>query len=189
MATRPKAAKTPAPVVEPEVVAPSAVVVTETVVEAAEVPADQPVQAMASASPAIAPVSLPKLPVPEIPKHPMEKVVKTAEEFVAFGQGNIEAFVKSSQIWAAGVQDLSKQAAATAQTQFEETMAAFKAMTSVKSLKDLFELQSSFAKSAMEKTMAESGKITDASVKLTEQALAPITARVTIAVESFGKAA
>jgi len=36
--------------------------------------------------------------------------------------------------------------------------------------------------------MAESGKMTDASVKLTEQALAPITARVTMAVESFGKA-
>ncbi len=185
MATRPKAAKTPAPIVEAEVVAPAEVVVTETVVEAAGVPADEAVEAVESASPAIAP----KGPVSEIPKHPMEKVVKTAEEFVAFGQGNMEAFVKSSQIWTAGVQDLSKQAAATAQAQFEETMSAFKAMTSVKSLKDLFELQSTFAKSAMEKTMAESGKMTDASVKLTEQALAPIAARVTIAVESFGKAA
>ncbi len=189
MATRPKAAKTPAPVVEAEVVATAEVVVAETVVEAAAVPADQAVEAVESTSTAIAPVSLPKPVVPGIPKHPMEKVVKTAEEFVAFGQGNIEAFVKSSQIWTAGVQDLSKQAAATAQTQFEETMSAFKAMTSVKSLKDLFELQSTFAKTAMEKTMAESGKITDASVKLTEQALAPIAARVTIAVESFGKAA
>jgi len=118
----------------------------------------------------------------------MEKAMRTAEEFMSFGQGNVEAVMRSGKIWAEGVQDLSKQAAITAQAQFEETVSVFKAMTSVKSLKDLFELQSTFAKSAMEKTMAESGKMTDASVKLTEQALAPITARVTMAVESFGKA-
>ena len=121
-------------------------------------------------------------------KQGMEKVMKTAEELVAFGQGNVEAFVKSGQIWAAGVQDLSKQMAATAQAQFDETMAVFKSLTGVKSLKDAFELQSSFARSAMEKSVAESSRLTDASLKLTEQALAPITARVTTAVESFGKA-
>jgi phasin family protein len=115
--------------------------------------------------------------------------VKTAEELVAFSQGNMEALVKSSQIWATGVQDLSKHVAAAAQASMEESMSTFKALTSVKSLKDAFELQASFARAAMEKTMAESGKLTDASFKLTEQALAPITARVTVAVEKFSKAA
>lgn len=118
-----------------------------------------------------------------------EKVVKTAEDFVAFGQGNMEAFVKSGQIWATGVQDLSKQVAGTAQAQMQETMSVFKTMSTMKSLKDLFELQSAFAKAALEKSMAESGKLTNASLKLTEQALAPITARVTNAVETFGKTA
>jgi len=188
MATRPKAAKTPAPVAKAEIVASPEAAVVDIASEASDVSADQAVGSVEEVSNAIAAEALPTLPVSETPKHPMEKVVKTAEEFVAFGQGNIEAFVKSGQIWAAGVQDLSKQAAITAQAQFEETVSVFKAMTSVKSLKDLFELQSTFAKSAMEKTMAESGKMTDASVKLTEQALAPITARVTMAVESFGKA-
>ena len=115
--------------------------------------------------------------------------MKTAEEFVTFSQGNVEAVVKSSQIWTAGVQDLSKQVAATAQATFDETLANFKALTSVKSLKDAFELQASFARAAMEKAMAESGKLTDASFKLTEQTLAPITARVSVAVEKFAKAA
>ncbi len=122
-------------------------------------------------------------------KEGMEKAMKTAEELVAFSQGNMEAVVKSGQIWAAGVQDLSKHVAATAQATFDETFSTFKALTSVKSLKDAFELQASFARSAMEKSMAESGKLTDASFKLTEQALAPITARVTLAVEKFAKAA
>ena len=122
-------------------------------------------------------------------KEGMEMAMKTAEEFVTFSQGNVEAVVKSSQIWTAGVQDLSKQVAATAQATFDETLANFKALTSVKSLKDAFELQASFARAAMEKAMAESGKLTDASFKLTEQTLAPITARVGVAVEKFAKAA
>jgi phasin family protein len=122
-------------------------------------------------------------------KQGVEKAMKTAEELVAFNQGNIEALMKSSQIWATGVQDLSKHFAAAAQASLGESISAFKALTSVKSLKDAFELQSSFARSALEKSMAESGKLTDASFKLTEQTLAPITARVTVAVEKFAKAA
>ena len=122
-------------------------------------------------------------------KEGVEKAMKTAEEFVTFGQGNLEAFVKSGQIWAAGMQDLHKQMAATAQAQFEETVATFKAIASAKSLKDAFDLQASLARGAIEKTLAESGKLTDASLKLTEQTLAPITARVTLAVEKFAKTA
>lgn len=122
-------------------------------------------------------------------KEGMEKAMKTAEELVAFNQGNVEAIVKSGQIWATGVQDLSKHFAAAAKASLDESIAAFKALTSAKSLKDAIELQTSYARSAMEKTVAESGKLTDASFKLTEQALAPITARVTFAVEKFAKAA
>jgi phasin family protein len=122
-------------------------------------------------------------------KEGVEKAMKTAEELVAFNQANIEAVVKSSQIWVTGVQDLSKHMAAAAQASLDEGMSAFKALTGVKSLKDAFELQSSFTRAALEKSMAESGKLTDASFRLTEQALAPITARVTVAVEKFAKAA
>lgn len=120
-------------------------------------------------------------------KEGMEKVMKTAEEFVAFGQGNLEAIMKSGQIWVTGVQDLSKQVAATAQASFEETVSAFKAMTSAKSLKDAFDVQASLARTTMEKAISESGRLTDASFKLTEQTLAPLTARVTLAVETFAK--
>jgi phasin family protein len=119
----------------------------------------------------------------------MEKAMKTAEDFMAFSQGNMEALMKSGQIWASGVQDLSKHMAAAAQASMEESMSTFKAMSSVKSLKEAFDLQSAFARGALEKAVAESSKLTDASFKLTEQALAPITARVTVAVEKFSKTA
>jgi phasin family protein len=114
--------------------------------------------------------------------------MKTAEELVAFGQGHFEAIVKSGQIWASGVQDIGKQMAANAQASFDDTMSTFKAMSSVKSVKDAFDLQASLARSTMEKTLTESGKLTDASMKLTEQTLAPLTARFSLAMEKFGKA-
>jgi phasin family protein len=122
-------------------------------------------------------------------KEGMEKAMKTAEEFVAFSQGNFEALVKSGQIWTAGVQDIGKLIAANAQASFDETMSTFKAMSSAKSLKDAFDLQASLARATIEKTLAESGKLTDASVKLTEQTLAPLTARFSVAMEKFGKSA
>lgn len=120
-------------------------------------------------------------------KEGMEKAMKTAEELMAFSQGNLEAMVRSGQIWASGMQDIGKQMAATAQASFDETMSTFKAFTSVKSLKDAFDLQATLARTTLEKTLAESGKLTDASMKLTEQTLAPLTARVTLAMEKFAK--
>jgi phasin family protein len=119
-------------------------------------------------------------------KSKMENTMKTAEDMFSFGQGNLEAFVKSGQIWVAGVQDLSKSIAATAQGQMDAAMATLKALSGVKSLKDAVELQTTLARSSVETAMAETGKLTDASLKLAEQTLAPITARVTLAVEKFG---
>jgi phasin family protein len=116
----------------------------------------------------------------------MEKTMKTAEEFISFGQGNVEAVLKSGQIWAAGVQDLSKEMAATAQAQLDHTMAAMRALSSVKSLKEAVDLQASLARSSLEKAVSEAGRVTDASMKLAEQTLAPISARVSLAVEKLG---
>jgi len=115
----------------------------------------------------------------------IKSMMKTTEEFVAFSQANMEAFVRSGQIWSAGMQDLTKQIASSAKASFDESVSTFKAISSAKSVKEAMELQSSFAKSALEKMMAESNKLTDASIKLTEETLAPITARVGVAVETF----
>ncbi len=115
--------------------------------------------------------------------------MKTAEEIVAFGQGNMAALVRSGQIWATGLQDLGKQVAATAQGQIADTMTAFKAIAGAKSMKDAIEVQAALARSTIEKTVAESGRISESSLKLAEQAIAPAAARMSLAVEKFGRVA
>ncbi len=122
-------------------------------------------------------------------KESMEKAMKTAEELMAFNQGNLEAVVKSGKIWSAGVQDLTQQVVASAQASLDETLATCRAFVAVKSLREAVDLQTSLTRSAVEKTLSEAGRITDASVKLTEQTFAPITARLALAMEKFAKTA
>lgn len=116
-------------------------------------------------------------------------MVKTAEEIVTFGQGNVEAFVKSGQIVATGMQDMTKMMVATAQATLEEAMTAFKAMATARSVREALDLQTALARSTMEKAMTQSGQVAETSMKLAEQAIAPIATRFSLAVETFGKAA
>ena len=118
-----------------------------------------------------------------------KSMINSTVDFAAIGKENLEAFTASGKIWAAGVQDLTQQFAATAKASVEESVATFKALTAVKSVKEAIDLQSSYSKAAVAKALAEFSKLTEASIKLTEQALAPITARMAAAVEAFSKAA
>jgi phasin family protein len=118
-------------------------------------------------------------------KQGYERAVKTAEQLAHFHQANLEAFIKSSQIFAVGLTDLTKHVATTSQANLDEAMNNFRAVTSAKSLKEAFDLQSGFARASVEKALSEGGKLTETSLKLVEQAAAPLSARVTAAVETF----
>nr|WP_294501970.1 phasin family protein [uncultured Rhodopila sp.] len=114
---------------------------------------------------------------------------KYISDFAAFGSANLEAATASGKIWAAGVTDLTHQVAGSAKSSFEHSVATFKALTGVKSVKEAIDIQGSYSKAAFANAVAASKSLTDASVKLTEQAMAPLTARLAVAVESLSKAA
>jgi phasin family protein len=107
------------------------------------------------------------------------------EKLVAFGQGNVEALVQSGQIWAAGAQELSRTVAATAQAQVNAGVENAKALAAVKSPKEALDLQTAFVRTSLETAVAEATKLTNASKKLAEDVLAPLTARVKLATEAF----
>ena len=115
--------------------------------------------------------------------------MKTPEEFMSFGQANIDAMVKSTQILATGVQEITKQFATAAQASMEEAMANLRALGGVKSVKEAIELQTSLARTTVEKTLAQTGQMAEQSFKLAEQAIAPISGRLTITTDSLTKQA
>lgn len=117
----------------------------------------------------------------------MQKAMKAAEDMFAFAQGNFEAIARSSQILATGMQDMSQTVAASARAQMDETVSTFKAMTAVKSVKEAVDLQTALVRNSVEKAVAQTSQITDHTVKLSEQVIAPITARITAATEKFGR--
>jgi phasin family protein len=122
-------------------------------------------------------------------KESMDKAMRTAEEMVSFGQGNVEAALRSGQILATGMQDLAKQAMSTAQARLGETLSGVRAMSSIRSPKEAFDLQANLFSATLGTAFTETGKLFEASWKLAEQAWAPLTERATLAAERFGRTA
>ena len=117
----------------------------------------------------------------------MQKMIKATEEMVSFSHGNVEAMAKSNQILLTGMQDISQSLAAAAKTSMEETVNGFKALSSVKSFKDFFELQTALVRSAVERGVAQTSQLTEHSFKLSERAYAPIGARLSLATDRLGR--
>ncbi len=116
-----------------------------------------------------------------------ENFFKAAEEAAEFGRGNMEAYAKMAQTLASGFQELGRQYFAVAQSLTDHTLESAKALAAVKSLKEAADVQANFAKATLERTMSESAKMQEATVRLAEQAYAPLTARMTLAMERVGK--
>lgn len=116
-----------------------------------------------------------------------ESMLKATEEAVEFGRGNMDAFTKASQVYIAGVQDLSRQALAMVQSLSDQALDNMKALSAARSLKEAADLQASFARAGFERVMGDGAKLQEASLKLAEQTFAPLTARVTVAVEKMAK--
>jgi len=116
-----------------------------------------------------------------------EGLFKAAEEAAEFGRGNAEAMAKATQLYVAGVQDLGKQTLALFQGLSENAIQSAKAFSGVKSLKDVADLQASYTRTAVEKAFAESAKLQETALKLAETSFAPLSARMTLAVEKFSK--
>ncbi len=116
-----------------------------------------------------------------------EGFFKAAEEAAEFGRGNVEAMTKAAQMLTAGFQDLGKQYFAVSQALTDHALESAKALAAVKSLKEAADIQSAFAKASFERAMNETAKLQEATYRLAEQAGAPLAARMTLAVEKFGK--
>jgi phasin family protein len=114
---------------------------------------------------------------------------KATEEAMEFGRGNVEAFTKATQTYMTGMQELSKQAFTVMQSLNEQALQNAKALAAVKSLRDAMEMQANFAKSQLEKGVAEATKLNEAAFKLAEQSSAPIAARMTLAMERLARPA
>ena len=114
-----------------------------------------------------------------------EKSAASLTEMNAQGKQNLEAMVASATAAQKGVETLSAQSVAFTKKSWEDSVAAAKSMTQARSIQELLELQTTWAKSATEAYLAEVTRATDVLTASVKDSFQPINERVTASVEKF----
>lgn len=116
-------------------------------------------------------------------KDGVEKTLSALNEANTYSKKNLEAVVASVTAATKGAEALGAEALAFSKKSFEDNVTAAKTLSGAKSFQEVVELQTSFAKSALEAYMAQvtrASEIFQASVK---DSVKPLNERVTATVE------
>jgi phasin family protein len=117
------------------------------------------------------------------------KGTELTAEATEFTKANVEAVVESGKIFFAGAQELLKDNVETGKTVIETVTEDAKKVAAVKSPTELMQLQGEIARRNFDALVSYGSKRTEAWVKLYNDAFAPISNRVSVAVEKAKKAA
>lgn len=114
-----------------------------------------------------------------------EKLSKSFEGITAFGQENVDALVKSSEIAAKAAEGIGSEVSAYSKKAFEDGVAAAQDFAAAKTVTELFEKQTAFAQTAFEGWMSQTAKLNEIYVAAAKDITAPIGARMSRATEAF----
>ncbi len=115
----------------------------------------------------------------------MEKTTASLTELAAQSKSNLDALTASATAAQKGAEALSAQALSYGKTSWEQSVAAAQSMAQARSIQELIELQTNFAKSAMETHLSEVTKMTETLTGSVKDSFKPINERVTATVEKF----
>ena len=118
-------------------------------------------------------------------KDGVEKSLAALNEFNTASKQNLEAVVASVTAAAKGAETLGAQAIAYSKKSMEDGVEAAKTLATAKSVQEVVELQTSFAKTALEAYLAELNKASEIVSNSVKESLVPLNSRVTAAVEKF----
>jgi phasin family protein len=118
-------------------------------------------------------------------KEGVEKSLSAMNELNAHSKKNLEAIVASATASAKGAEALGAQAMAFSKAVFDTQVSAAKSLAGAKSVQEVVELQTSFAKTALETYMAEFAKMSDTVSASVKESMKPLNERVTATVEKF----
>lgn len=114
----------------------------------------------------------------------LEAAQTSASNALAVGHETLGAYARSTQIWAAGLQDLAAQSAALARTSILEASEHLRKLSAAGFVTEAVEMQTRYMRASAEKAAAEASRLANAYIKLTEAAFVPIAARAGTAAEA-----
>ncbi|GAA0621627.1 TIGR01841 family phasin [Brevundimonas kwangchunensis] len=115
----------------------------------------------------------------------MDKSVAGFAELNAEGKKNLDAMVASATAAQKGAETLSAASLAYGKKSWEDGVAAAQSLAAARSVQELVELQTSWAKSAAETYLSEVTRMTDVFTASVKDSFKPINERVTASVEKF----
>ena len=116
-------------------------------------------------------------------KDSVEKSMQAITELNSHSKKNLEAVVASVTAATKGAESLGARAIAYSKKSVEDQVAAAKTLSQAKSVQEVVELQTAYAKTMYEAYVAEVGKMAEAVSASMKEAMAPINERVTAVVE------
>ena len=118
-------------------------------------------------------------------KDGFEKSLTAMNEANAQGKRTLEAVTASVTAAAKGAEALGAQAMAYSKKAFEDQVVQAKALATAKSVQEVVELQTAFAKTAMETYIAELNRASEVVSATVKDSLRPLNERATSVVEQF----
>jgi phasin family protein len=115
----------------------------------------------------------------------LEKTTASMTELSAQSKQNLEALTASATAAQKGAEALSKQALEYSKTSWEHSVAAAQTIVQARSVQEMIELQTNYAKSAMEVYMSEVSKMTEIMTSSVKDSFKPINERMTASVEKL----
>ena len=112
---------------------------------------------------------------------------KGYDEVATLNKQNVEAMVKAGDVLTKGCETVGKAYFDFAQASAEASVEATKAMMGAKTVKDFVDIQSDFARTSFDNFMAESSRLSEMTVKLANEAFAPLQAQVNATFEKTFK--
>lgn len=118
-------------------------------------------------------------------KEQFDRAMAAFGEFNSFGKSNVEALVESVSKTGETVEKINSRVMSFSKDQMEEGVAVARRFASVKSVQELIELQTSFAKSSMDAYIGEVNALSDIYAGAVKEAVKPLNERMAAAAEAF----
>ncbi|GIX12555.1 MAG: hypothetical protein KatS3mg118_0514 [Paracoccaceae bacterium] len=109
----------------------------------------------------------------------IEKLTRGFEKAATFNLETFEAVIRSTEIATKAVEGMNAELVDFGKKSFEEGVAATKAMTSAKSVAELFEKQAEFARASMDSYMRQLARVNEMYISAARSAAEPLGARLT----------
>lgn len=118
-------------------------------------------------------------------KETIERSLSTLGQLNDVSRKNLDAMVQSMTAATKGAENLGSQAMTYGKSSMEQAAEAARALTAAKSVQEAVELQTNYARTALEGYLSELNRMSETVANSVKESLAPLNERATAAMETM----